>query len=696
MAALLFARPIASHFTTAYVGRGVDQPFFIWCLVWWPYALTHHLNPFVSKLIFAPAGLNLTWTTPIPLLSLLAFPLTKTLGPIATYNLLCVICPALAAWTAFLLCRHLTRELWPSLLGGYLFGFSSYVLGHVLGGHPDCFCIFIVPLMVRVVLARLEGRVTRWSFAGLFLALLVAQFLIADELVATLTVVGAAALIAGWIFGDGNIRRGLEGLVVPILFAYLGTAALMSPWLYYVSLDFLHRPLRAPQEYSIDLLNLVIPTQISGLSYLYAYRDLWIRFTGNITEQSGYIGVPLLILVVWFALTRRRTFAGKLLTVMIGLTAVIAMGPRLHVAGIASLALPWRVIRHMPLLNQALPGRVFLYTTLLLAIVAAMWFSSARVQPWTRVTIAAILMLSLVPNPSALWAHHANQKVIPSFFASGQYRRYLARDEIVVIPPSCWGAGSEAMLWQAQSGMYFRLATGYLPFAPAAIFEWPIVTALMQQIELPDAADQWIAFSASHQASLALVVDRVRPPGLNQMFEEIGASRFKVDGVTLYRMPAEKLAEYPDIDSTRMEALEQDRRFRQLLLAARTYVDSGADPVKITLDKAVKHGLHALEWKPWGMQPQESSVALYATDARQVAIGVTGTYAAVAPLIQRYSGFAQSLYFPFPHRLGQVALPRKHCPRPLVMVFDKSGLRRAAMMAEPIGQPSREKVVVSP
>ena len=37
--------------------------------------------------------------------------------------------PALAAWTAFLLCRYLTRPLWPSLVGGYLFGFSSYVLG---------------------------------------------------------------------------------------------------------------------------------------------------------------------------------------------------------------------------------------------------------------------------------------------------------------------------------------------------------------------------------------------------------------------------------------------------------------------------------------------------------------------------------------------------------------------------------------
>ena len=149
MAVFLFARPAASHFATSYVGRGVDQPFFIWCLVWWPYALVHHLNPFVTRLIFAPAGLNLTWTTPIPLLSLLAWPLTRALGPVATYNLLCVICPALAAWTAFLLCRYLTAAFWSSLIGGYLFGFSAYVLGHVLGGHPDCFAVFLVPLIVR-------------------------------------------------------------------------------------------------------------------------------------------------------------------------------------------------------------------------------------------------------------------------------------------------------------------------------------------------------------------------------------------------------------------------------------------------------------------------------------------------------------------------------------------------------------------
>lgn len=49
-------------------------------------------------------------------------------------------------------------------------------------------------------------------------------------------------------------------------------------------------------------------------------------------------------------------------------------------------------------------------------------------------------------------------------------------------------------------------------------------------------------------------------------------------------MPPEALAEYQNANATRMEAIEQEHRFGQLLLAARTYVKSGADPAKLTLD----------------------------------------------------------------------------------------------------------------
>ena len=62
-------------------------------------------------------------------------PLTLLIGAFATVQRRHVLMPVLAAWTAFLLCRHLTRSFWASLVGGYLFGFSSYMLrpaeGHI-------------------------------------------------------------------------------------------------------------------------------------------------------------------------------------------------------------------------------------------------------------------------------------------------------------------------------------------------------------------------------------------------------------------------------------------------------------------------------------------------------------------------------------------------------------------------------------
>ena len=68
--------------------------------------------------------------------------------------------PALAAWTAFLLCRRLTRSSWASLAGGYLFGFSTYVLAAELT-HIFSAAVFLVPvaaLLVRPVRRRRSSR----------------------------------------------------------------------------------------------------------------------------------------------------------------------------------------------------------------------------------------------------------------------------------------------------------------------------------------------------------------------------------------------------------------------------------------------------------------------------------------------------------------------------------------------------------
>jgi len=103
----LFGRFLSFDWAANHFGRNTDSSFLMWALTWWPYALSHRLNPFWCHLVWAPKGFNLAWSTGVPLASLLAAPITATAGPVVAYNLLCLTAVVLAAWSAFLLCRSL-------------------------------------------------------------------------------------------------------------------------------------------------------------------------------------------------------------------------------------------------------------------------------------------------------------------------------------------------------------------------------------------------------------------------------------------------------------------------------------------------------------------------------------------------------------------------------------------------------------
>ncbi len=81
----VFARSLLSDFANSYVGQGPDPSAFMWLLVWWPHAISHRLNPFLTHDIFQPGGFNLAWATSIPLASLLAAPLTTDRLPHSTF-----------------------------------------------------------------------------------------------------------------------------------------------------------------------------------------------------------------------------------------------------------------------------------------------------------------------------------------------------------------------------------------------------------------------------------------------------------------------------------------------------------------------------------------------------------------------------------------------------------------------------------
>jgi len=194
LALIIFGRGLALNPTGSFIGLTADPSVYMWFLVWWPHAIANGLNPFVTDVLWAPGGFNLTWTTGIPLAGLIAAPITARFGPIVAYNLLCLLCPALAAWTAFLLCRRITSRCWPSLAGGYIFGFSAYMLAEIRA-HLLLILIFPVPLTVLLVLRRLDDEIRAATFVALMALTLAASFMLSLEMFATLSFFGAVASI---------------------------------------------------------------------------------------------------------------------------------------------------------------------------------------------------------------------------------------------------------------------------------------------------------------------------------------------------------------------------------------------------------------------------------------------------------------------------------------------------------------------
>jgi len=232
----LFGLQVIAHPVTAHVGYTNDPAMMMWYLAWWPYAIWHHINPFITHAVWSATGYNLLWATSMPAVAIAFTPVTATFGVLAAYNVAALIAPGLSGWAAFLLCRHMTGSFWSAFAGGLIYGFSPYEVGHVLAGHLTLTFNFIPPLCVLLVLLLIEGKMQSRGFAIVLAAALVIQFSISTEIFATMTVFGGLALLAAAIVLPDRWES-LSAAATPIASAYTISALLLSPILYYAFIE---------------------------------------------------------------------------------------------------------------------------------------------------------------------------------------------------------------------------------------------------------------------------------------------------------------------------------------------------------------------------------------------------------------------------------------------------------------------------
>jgi hypothetical protein len=500
-----FGVRLLPHPGRVFVGKGQDTLIYIWSFAWWPHAIGAGTNPFVTHAVYAPQGINLAWTPSIPGLALPLTPVTLLFGPVVSYNVVAVLLPAIAAWTAFLLCRELTGSTWASLIGGYLFGFSSYVVGQQTEGHVNLTGIFVVPLIGLVVTRYLKGSSTRRRLAWQMTALIAVQLWISGEVALTVTFTLAVCLALGLVFGRG-LRPRLRSALGPIAIGCAAGIALGAPFLYYALSGFQSQTLTGAKYAVTDAANLVVSThsnQLLGDSF----RQIGDHF--DETEADLYLGWPAILIVGLYAWRAWRTSLARFLLAALGLAVLIALGTELVIDGRTIVALPWKLIASLPLIDNVTSTRFAVFAELAVAVIVALWIAVTPGRIYRRPFVLPVLAVAALVPALALpiWRQHPPR---PAFFSQGLYRTCGSPGQTLLVFP--FGRSGDSMLWQAEDKFRFRLAEGALyglaiHATPVSAFDKDstVQALLFSQIGRVT-MDRLLAFAAEHGVDRVVTV----------------------------------------------------------------------------------------------------------------------------------------------------------------------------------------------
>ena len=564
---LVLAMTVFGHFGSLGPGHmsGIGSPDVIaqvWWLAWAAYALTHGHNLFLTTWLNYPAGQNFGDQGSLLALGAILLPITKVFGPVVAWNI--AVRSALAA-SAISMCLVLRRwtTWWPAaFVGGLLYGFSAYISWYA--GEVFLFLIFVpLPPLIFLVLHEILVR-QKWkaAAAGTVLALLcTVQFFISPEVLAATVMMGAIATVLYLLVGHRPLARrwryvgtafactvlvGAVLLVYPVVVTFGGpehiNGAPMSP----------DRQAFLPA----DLLSSVVP------------NGEWLgpkpAFSGSSLATGGglYLGVPLIVALLSFAVVFRKRRAILFMGAMTLISYILSLGSHLwvnnHPTGIP---LPSAVLAHLPVIQGLLPARLSLFTSLFAAGTFAIgldefWRRRSRRQrfAWLSPTaskvigavgvavLCGIVIITLVPR-ATLPTSATGPPAVPSFFSSTAADAIPAGSVVLTYPyvdsqstRISWGLfpAQSAMLDQAVAGMRFRLIGGYGWFPSSTGHFGSTSPAVLEPKSVQALFD--VAFTGGTPNERALLATRSVPADLRRFLRKYQVMTVIIDPLGDWKM----------------------------------------------------------------------------------------------------------------------------------------------------------------
>jgi hypothetical protein len=442
-----------------------DQALFEWLLAYNAHWVTHATNPWWTTLLNAPLGVNLAVNTSMVVVGAVLTPVTLTLGAPVSFLVVLTANLALSPYAWYhVLSRHVTRTRAAAVLGGLFCGFAPGIVSHA-NAHLNFTGQFLVPFIIwRVLRLREPGRA--WRNGTVLALLVVLQFSIAAELL-FFVALACAIFLAAWAVlrrRETGTWQETRAAVAPFMRGLGVTAALSGVvlayplWMQFAGPQGYHGIGFDQHAHSEDLAAFPAIPFLSPTRWLGVY----VKLAPNWTEETTFYGPLLLILVtVCLVVLWRRTEVRALALTGFAF-ALLALGPKPTVAHhTLPVALPYRVLKYLPLFDSALPARFALMLIPIIGLLLAYALDRALELPtrprWRWVVGFAAALLPIVPLPIP----PAPRDPAPHFFSAGTWRHYVHSGQTLVPIPPPSDLLPDGQRWQTATNFGFAIPAGF-------------------------------------------------------------------------------------------------------------------------------------------------------------------------------------------------------------------------------------------
>ena len=439
----------------------------IWYMAWLPFALGHALNPFVSHFQFAPEGFNLLSNTGDFFPALVLSPVTALFGPVVSFNVAVIAAPATSAGALYFVVRRLGLSALAAFVAGALYGFSPYLMHEDPLGHLNLTWMFFPPLayylLYRILCVQAGSPYRDGVAMGV---LVVAQFFTSTEILLDCALVAVPLVLLFALRRIHELRQrseyalralGTAGLVIVPLLAYPFWVDVAGPY---------HVLAGHPSPGAISLLSPLWPSAPSGANLLQR-------------ADSGFVGPGAVIVALLAVLSWRRVRNVAHFVAGAVLSYLLALGPFVKATGndVVSHVWLWSAPDHLRLFKAIEDYRFsalfVMFVAMLVAVsidrvgAAKLRLAKARSAEWWR-SAAGVLGVGSVVLAFPLFADNisgATQDVSLPIAVARALPAGVTSPTLDLYPGASI-IGGNPLIWQALSGMSFKLGSGYAFLPP--------------------------------------------------------------------------------------------------------------------------------------------------------------------------------------------------------------------------------------